>query len=320
MSRERRVVPPYRLPPGLAGVLDDAVFRLGDLECSAGGRVIVPDRSDFQEHRGCLRLADDHQEFLTNLGSGLDALGLEPGDVALFVLCQSVYLGLSEQRWYGVGDVKRFGGELDLSDCRTLRAGNRGARVRVYVILARHLERSDLRPWRKGTWLARTEFLLQTDWMGSLFRPIPLSDAVREELGLPAGALRYVQFADYDPLAPDEDANRPQFYVDESLLARINASGSGPAGKLAQIQLAFDLVTAIVHRSSGALRENDLPAWADIQETLLGRVLRIAAGKHTDVDELLPEVQGEPARVLARLEDRLQILKQYADSVTGESP
>ncbi len=318
MSRELRVVPPFDLPTGLLEALETSVLHFGDVDCASGGRVVVEDRDSFYRPNVSISWARDHRGFLRCLDQGLKEISLQPTDTTLLVQVQTRYLGLTQEALHrSLRDLQALEPTTDLANCEALRAGNRGVRIRAYLLLNRNVEPQPFRPWRKGTWLARAEFNVDTDWLGALFRPTPLDAQQRKELGLPNSVLRYMYLGDHDPLAsPDADTEQPIFYVDEDLLARLDAWSGSPMARATQLQLVQDFVTAIVHHGSRALRQREeIPAWEDAKESLLGRMLLVAAGKRVDPAALLEEVREEPTLVLARFEHEIKLRKEYIDSV-----
>ena len=198
-------------------------------------------------------------------------------------------------------------------------APHHGGTVHVFLLLARALEPLPLRPWRRGTWLARETFRIATEESQRLFLPKALDDETRREFGLPRKTMRYVRMDDVDPLEP-YDGEALDLYVDRELLDDLSARPRSPVSQAMQLQLAQDVIAAIVH--AAAARGSDLKGrtWNDLGDSLLARVLRIAAKAGVSHEQLLREVTAEPAKVIAYAESALDVLVRTREAVRdGES-
>lgn len=320
MSRELRIVPPFDVPPALQSVFEETVLHFGDRNCPAGRRIVV-DSDDFRGRDVRIVWAADQAQFRYSIVNGLSEASLRPVDVALVVLVQTRYLRLTSEALRVSLDGLDALEPISTLDANLVAAArHRGARVRVLLLLTRDRTRRALRPWRKGTCLAKTEFSLDTDWFGQLFSPKALDAETRLELNLPPSTMRYIRLGDHDPLLPFRDTEEPDFYVDEDLLSRIHHWSGSPMAQMAQLQLVQDFVAAIVQRASSRLpSKSALPPWQDVRNSLLGRMLTVAAGKKGDPATLLAEVRDDPNKVLARFEHQIGLGKKYIDSVTEGS-
>lgn len=322
MSRELRVVRPFHLPSALQSVFERTVLRFGDRECSSG-RGIVVDSDDFAGRDAQIVWGEDQAHFRRTIERGLREAKIGPTDAALVVLVQTRYLRLtSEVLRLRLEHLGALGPTSALDANLLVAARHRGAVVRVFLLLTRDRTRLPLQPWRKGTCLARTEFSLDTDWFGQLFSPKALDAATRQELDLPPSTIRYVRLGDHNPLVPYRDTEAPDFYVDEGLLSRTHHWSGTPMAHALQLQLVLDFVAAVVHRASSKLLEHSaLPSWQDpdVRDSLLGRMLAVAAGKKEDPARLLAEVRDDPNKVLARFEHQIGLRQKYVDSVTEGS-
>ena len=131
--------------------------------------------------------------------------------------------------------------------------------------------------------------------------------------------MRYVSMDDVNPLE-SYDAQALDLYVDRELLDDLSARPRSPASQAMQLQLAQDVITAIVH--DAAARESQLrgQTWSDLGDSLLARVLRIAAKAGASREQLLSDVTANPAKVIAYAEAALDVLVRTRESVRdGES-
>jgi hypothetical protein len=127
--------------------------------------------------------------------------------------------------------------------------------------------------------------------------------------------VRYVDFRDHEVLQPYVDQERPVFYVDERLLAQMSARRNSAPSKALQVQLAHDFIAAVIRRASAREEIVDM-SYADLRTTLLGSVLRVAAGpgaSDQDLERLVSEIRDVPERVIARAEHFIDILSGYAE-------
>ena len=256
---------------------------------------------------------------------GASDLDVEPSALGLLAVASTSYIKRSEIVYHRplseLDDLQRVTSITDGQRPVPFRTGFHGATLEVYVLLLRQVEKRPLRPWRKGTWISRAKFRIDVEKGAALFRPIPLDDEARERLGLPSGAVRYVDLDDHDVLAPFEDSEPPRFYIDADLLNRLGAHQNSPAARAIQAQLAQDFIAAVVHRAAGEA-QLDTHAWEDVESSLLGRVLRFTAGSGASRDDrqlLLKQVKDNAERTLARTEHAIDVRKALIDSLEADS-
>jgi hypothetical protein len=253
-----------------------------------------------------------------HLDRAAESAGLASDDLVFVVLVTSPRLRLAEVvETVALGDAERFidGVSLTSGPDRPdpMRAPFGGCSVSVALCLDAALDASvPLRPWRRGTWLARSEFRLSTSEGTTGFTPIPLSDEDRKRMGLPAGTVRYVEID--SPLVDSTEAGDLRLWVDEDLLALLAKYPTTAAAMNLQRQLFLDAVQAILLRAVQDDSFNDLGE-SELEGTLLGRVLVAAGGssskgaKQGDLSEPLQLLKANPAMVLARIENRVGKLK-----------
>ena len=326
MSSETRTVRPFAISTSLATVLSQTVLRFGNDTCEAGGRVTIFDPELHARKRAEIRWTPDDESFEAfrrALADGAAANGLDRSALALLVTVATPYLKITnivhQASCANLDAIARVVVLTQPNRPDAFCAPHHGATAEVFLLLARALEPLPLRPWRRGTWLARETFKIATEQSQRLFHPKPLDDETRREFGLPRKTMRYVRMDDADPLEP-YDAGALDLYVDRELLDDLSARPRSPVSQAMQLQLAQDVIAAIVH--AAAARENDLKGrtWADLGDSLLARVLRIAAKAGATREHLLREVTGDPAKVIAYAEAALDALARTREAVCdGES-
>lgn len=319
MNREMRTVRPFDVPPILERVLDQTLLGFGDLDCRADERITVDDPADFLRRDAQIRWAGDDPGFASfrrAVASGIKDLEIDPANAALLVQVRSRYLGMTEELLrHPLNDLDSLQRICAFPECKGFRAAHRGFVVTAWILLSRSIDRRSARPWRKGTWLAKATFQVDTDWFAGLFRPTPLDRTTREEHGLPASAMRYLHLGDHDPLESYKDTEQPTFFVDEELLSKLDAWSGSPFARAIQLQLVQDFVSAVVHESASRLsKRQELPAWSDIQGSVLGRLLGLVARTDEDRVHCLQEARDQPAKLIARIEHATSIRKEFIEA------
>lgn len=334
MSSEERIIRPF------LGI-DRVQSALNGLRLLVGDDVLEPDESrellphEFLNSRVSLLLAptpEDLKQMATRLADGIDEMGLETSSVELLVILSSPRLKIADP----VLRVALDG--LDSAEIRqplatgthrprALRAQFGGCVVEAYAILAENRRQELLRPWRKGTWLARCRFALRTDTGSSGFVPIAMTNGDRERLRIPRDAIRFVELED-SALASGVGDEALRLFVDEGLLAQLAAEPASTSAKTFQRQLFLDAVSAIVLSAS---RETTLATvtMAEIEESLLGRLIVKMAGRQTGENEAarrsrqedhLALVRNEPDIFLARVEALVSPKKDLSALLSGGEP
>ncbi|MCY4638118.1 MAG: hypothetical protein OXG04_27100 [Acidobacteria bacterium] len=326
MSSETRRVRPFAIPRTLADVLSKAVLRFGSDTCEAGGRVTILDPELHVRKRAEIHWTPDDESFggfRKTLAEGAAADGFDRSALALLVIAATPYLKITnvvhQASCENLDSMARVVALTEPDRPEALCAPHHGATVDIFLVLSRGLDRRSLRPWRRGTWLARETFRIATEQSQRLFHPKPLDDETRMQFGLPRKTMRYVRMDDVDPLE-SYDVRALDLYVDRELLDNLSARSRAPVSQAIQLQFAHDVIAAIVH--AAAARESELKGrtWTDLGDSLLARVLRIAAKAGASQEQLLREVTTDPAKVIAHAEAALDVLLRTREAVRdGES-
>ncbi len=327
MNREVRTIRPFQVDDSLTRVLDDVILRFGSEICAAKGRIEVDDPNDY-----CRRPAEiiwaseyDFNNFKGDISRGLTNLGIDDlSAVSLLITASSSYLGFTEIIFdHPVSALERLPIRVKLTNPRpkALSTGFHGGVIIVYLLLTRNIERHVLRPWRKGTWLARAKFRLLSRSQTRLFRLTPLSDEQRMRLGLPKDVARYLDMSDHEPMQNYDKSSPPIFYVDEELLAKLDAQPNSKISRYLQIQLVQDFILGVIN--SPAIQEEGLTDldWDDLSGSLLGRILNFVASPRASASQkmaLFKEIGNNPNLVAARVEDAINLRKELLVAMTEE--
>lgn len=328
MNSANRTIRPYKDIAAVEGVLDGAVLRFGPDECTAGTRLHV----DLLPHEFLVRSVvidlvpgeTDPVRFREHLTSALVKAGLEDALVDLVVIAKSSFLRIAEVVYRErLSRVYEFPRSLDLSGSperpRALRAPFSGFELDIALILACDLPPKPLRPFRKGTWLARTQLGVDTSLSRVLFSPVPLTPELRESLNIRPKASRFVDFDDYDFTDPSLNQELPKFYVDAELLAQLHARRSSTTARAIQVQLAVDFMAAMIQKA-GKLADQGL-TYDDISSSVLGSLVRMLsdpAGTASGRDSILAKIIHQPSRALADVEHVMSVASTYIAALTSE--
>lgn len=326
VNREVRTIRPFQVDYDLTRILDDVILRFGSEKCAAKGRIEVDDSNDYCRRPAEIIWASEHEfdYFKAVISRGVANLGIDSNAVSLLITASSNYLRITEIIFnHPVSDLERLPIRVNLSNPRrkALSTGFHGGVIIAYLLLTKDIERHVLRPWRKGTWLARARFRLLSRSQTSLFRLTPLNDEQRTRLGLPNGVARYLDMSDHEPLQNYDNTYPPTFYVDEELLTKLDAQPNSKISRFIQIQLVKDFILGVIN--SPAVQEEgstDLD-WGDLANTLVGRILKFVIGARASSDQgmaLFEEMINDPSRVAARVEDAIGLRKELLVALAEE--
>lgn len=320
MSSESRIIRPFDAP-SFDGIFADARLQLGDLECEPDSSVQLDDADGSIPSPARLVLAPEagFVDFKRNLGNGAVASNLGPGLLSLLVTASTAYLKYTDPVAIRSLTDQHLPRVVDLSESRAVQSTTSGFTVRAYLVLNQSLPRRPLQPWRKGTWLAHTEFRVVTRDEISPFRFRRLDQESRERLGLRPKTMRYVHLAEHDVLQPFADSDRPELYLDSDLFDELNVHNSSPTGRALQAQLILDFMTAVIIAAGKTL--DSAMSYADVEDSLTGRVVLMIAGPRSSREErdaVVRLIKDDPAKVIAWAEDSIDMHDLLIESLQSE--
>lgn len=324
MSKETRTIRPFVGLDELGRILEQTVLRFGGDRCISDGTLSI----DLSPHEFlltpvALEWAVDDEAFSQldgRLATAASAARLGLDRLSLLIVATSSFLKLADVLLdHSAAHLDKLPRVTSLTDdgrCGALSAPFSGFTVSVYLILAETVAPEPLRPHLKGSWLARTTFTVETSLAPAILPPTPLTKEKREQLGLPGRVVRFLDFGEHDLFSPYRDQERPIFYIDDGLLAELNAKRTAPPSKALQLQLAQDFVSAVVRRAATQRDRLRDMAYEDVRSCLLGSVIRIAAGpgsterQRADLMQLIAE---EPEKVIAYAEHAIDVAAGFSD-------
>lgn len=201
---------------------------------------------------------------------------------------------------------------------RSLQLAHNGVVFDLAVVLNRELKPQLGLPHRLGTWLARVRFTLANPAEGIGFTPLPLTAEKRKELKLSKQTATYARKNPYQPdlLSAIMLDDFVEYYVDESLLARMSSNPRHSQSALFQTQIFLGAVEFVVmeFQRLDSLDEIQLP---DIGEGLIGKLLRIVSDETSeDLRQWLDVLKTSPADFLAAVEASSEYLRRLDDSMS----
>ena len=269
---------------------------------------------------------DRFAAFRERVLQGLADHGIEPDAAALVVTAHTGYLKIvSILVYHLVSDLDRLERESIFDGperLKALRASTHGATVTAHLALIKNIEPVPLRPWRKGTWLAKATFRIQTDTAHQLFQPTSMDDETRNEFQLPKDCVCYVHMDPHDALRPYLHTSAPVFYVDADVLTRLDRAAGSAVGRAMQAQLARDFVAGVI-MDVAAQRAEEVASlsWDDIEGSLFGRIVAMVSGKGSSVaacQQMIQLVRNDPSRLLSQVEGALKLQPSVVQSLSAE--
>ncbi len=328
MSQEARTIRPFSDLGDIGALVDDAVLHFGDATCASNSSIAF----DGEPHTFVLRPAkiewapDDVElrDRVRRVRESVGASGVRADQLSLLVVAATPYLKIAEivldTPVSLLDSLPRVSSLTEPPRPRVFDTPHHGFAVDAFIVLNETVDPRPLLPWRRGTWLAHSRFVVATDAARTLFRLTPMDATQKEQLSLGSKTIRYLHLDEHDPLESfDEQPEKPIFYIDEQILGQLNATSRTPSGKALQLQMAVDFVGSVVAASS---RHPDLKTKSldDIEGSLLFRVLRAAAGagaKRTDLQTLYARVADDPGWVTAHAEHTIDIQKGLLENLRG---
>ena len=324
-STAQREVRPYKGVDMIQELFDKVVLVYGQYEIGSDEHQSIS-ASAYVNESVALRLlqdpeSDDDKEpepFATAFERLLPETGLTTNEVKFLVIASTSYLKIVDVVWQGgIDDVREAGQSIRLPrEPRPdpFRTPFGGCTVTFVAVLDQHRDKVVLEPSRKGTWLGRSRFTVETDLGEIGFTPIPLTDQERDRLGLPPGALRYVVVG--DPLDPEISQEDVEVYVDAELLGACIANPGTAGSRAFQHQILLTVISAILTKASRELQARGANvAISEVEDSILDRIITRASGGKGKPDDqtkqrLLELIRDDPGKFLTYVESWIRNLSR----------
>lgn len=239
-------------------------------------------------------------------------------DIEILIIATTPYLHLSETVWQG--SILAFTDSILTEDGLELVAngGSRpgplqapqgGCDISIFVSLSKAQPQRIGIAWRKGTWLASITMRIRTEHGNFGFTPEPLSDAIREQFGLPPNTIRYIDLP--STVEPADGASHISAFIDEDILIEITNNPRSDSSIVFQRQLVLDVMTAVIYKASKELVESDFNSYSQIETSLCGQLIASSSrNEKNQVDEekatqFFHLLKQEPAQFVSYQEARI---------------
>ena len=327
MATETRVLRPFATPLKVEQLVRSAALKVGDTVLQPDGRATL-DYDAYLNLPVSLSLGDSGgltEDELDGVLESLAEIGLTPDMVLGTVSLHSSFLKISEYvAVFPISELRDLPGDIEIASAgkrpSALRTPYSGCRVETAVLLGSAREPVVGQPWRKGTWLARSRFHLSCELEYAGFTPRPMDADQKATLGVSAKAARYVTLpAGVDPLRDEVAPDVLELWVDADLLGAIAAQPKSMLSVALQRQLFVDAFNAVTSIARADPSIDDLQ-WSDIEDSLLGRLIRglVGSKRGESVDDsrergqqLLTMMRSDQAQFSSIVEDHAGVTAAF---------
>ena len=320
MASEHRSSRPYSGLRKCQKAFQETVLRVGDVEVAHNGsRQVSP--TEFLNERFQISFGEDKETFATlvsELETAANTHGISSDDLEIVVIASCTYWKVTEELFSASldeftaldGPNVTLAGRHDRERPLTFTA--KTLRIEAGCLLSKTIEKRPLRPFRKGTWLAKTHYAINPGQDFEGFEPKPLDAPARSDLKIEEHE-QTQRFMDVkadptDPATTDEDFG---LYVDELTLRSLEENPRTLGTSLMQRILGMDMARAIIYRASKAI--NDGPkSMGDIKNSVFDNVLDAfsrddkGAVSEDTKEKLFANVKATPEIFVSCVEDTLE--------------
>lgn len=328
MSTEQRDIRAIGTSPAIEGLLHGATLWVGDVELARDERLVL-EEDVFLNTSVSLDLGTREQLdiALVKAQAELKPLNLALEHLEFVVTLSSGYLKICELRHrMPLSDLSTVGPRLKLSEPPRplgLRSPRAGCTIEASIYVASQRPSHPLRPWRMGSWLARSTWSLVTDHGFGGFTPKPMDAQKKKEFGLPPSAVRYVVVPEEATMELGSTEEQVELWIDADLLARISLNPKSKPARLLQLQFFVDTVAAVVDAATRAPSFSAL-SWKDLEDTLLGRVIALIAPNGSSeaartqaCSNALDRLKEDRQAFIAHVEGATELLAAYRTELDG---
>lgn len=322
-----RTIRPFRGLETIGKVFESTNMHFGPDACTANAQLYLElHPHEFLARPTSIRWTSEEnafRDFRESIRNGLQTAEVPMEAAKLIIVAKSSFLKLAEIVYQlPLTSIDELPWQLNLSSKnrpRALSTPFSGFSLQVAIILACDIPQESLRPSRKGTWLAQAVFGVDTRLSQVFFSPVPLTDEIRKSLKVGAKATRFVDLDGYDFQYSAAEQELPKFYVDEAVLAQLNARRSSGLGKVLQIQLAVDFVSAIIRKASET--EQTGLTYDNVRHSILGSVVRMlspSSANGAQLDANLSLILDNPSRAIADMEHVFNVTNVLLDALAND--
>ena len=320
MASEQRASRPYSGLRKCQQAFQETVLSVGEREVAHGGALRVS-VTEFLNERFQISFGEDRQSFATlvsELETAANTHGISSDDLEIVVIASCTYWKVTEELFSASldeftaldGPNVTLAGRHDRERPLTFTA--KTLRIEAGCLLSKTIEKRPLRPFRKGTWLAKTRYAVNTGQDFEGFEPKPLDAPARRELDI--GDYEETQrfmHVEADPTDPETTDEEFVLYVDELTLKSLEENPRTLGTSLMQRILFMDMARAIIYRASDVIYE-DKKSMGDIKNSVFDNVLDAfsrddkGAVSEDTKEKLFANVKATPEIFVSCVEDTLE--------------
>jgi hypothetical protein len=320
MASEHRSSRPYSGLRNCQQAFQEAVLRVGEQEVAHGGALRVS-ATEFLNEKFQISFGEDKETFailVSELETAAHAHGISNDDLEIVVIASSTYWKITEKlfsvslgEFAGLNDPNvTLAGRHDRK--RPFAFPSKTLKIEAGCLLSRTIEKRPLRPFRKGTWLTKANYAVNTGQDFEGFEPKPLDAPARRKLKIEKyeETQRFMD-VEADPTDPDTTDEDFGLYVDELMLKSLEENPRTVGTTLMQRFLFMDMARAIIYRASDAIFQGE-KSMGDIKNSVFDKVLDAfsrddkGAVDENEKEKLFENVKNTPEIFVACVEDTLQ--------------
>ncbi len=319
MSTEQRVIRPFSPLPGLDALAREIRLRVGPDELVDGERVLLT--RDVYMHSPVSLVVPEIREggdAVAAIADELERRDLNFDDVGFAVTLYTRYLKiLNFECRSTLTDWLNLETEVQVATPTArppaLQAPHGGCSVEAMFYLRSEKPRQPNRPWRFGTWLARSSFEIVTEDSLTGFIPKSLTAERKAAMKLAAKTVSYVSMGGNSPLEPDCGIDDVELWIDADLLSRLSLMPLDKRSVALQTQFFMLTISEIVAAAvaDAGLR---LVGWADIETSILGKVISILIPNKSSADarkslgeSYLDMIKGDSQRFMSFIQEKAEL-------------
>lgn len=322
MSSETRVVRPFQSADKTQDWINDNLR----IELVSGTSILEKltpgstSRIDANTLLSCSPLLTgiDENLYKAVIADATDMGGLDPENLKILVVVKSSYLKqVSLISEYSVEEIRGLSNSIPLND-ELFKCVHHGWEVSVLLLLSNSSIPQPGVAWRRGTWLARVDFLVASPTEGLGFTPRALTEEIRTHYELSQKTTRYAQVVDGMSILDGATVDAVlEYYVDEALLQRLSASPTSPFSILEQTRIFLDAASFVV---TEACRDSDFRGKSvdDVKDSVVHKFLILLAGDNkADQKSWLAIWQDSPAKIIAQIEAHANLAEKIEKVMAG---
>lgn len=300
---ETRVIRPFLGLERAEELATRSELKIGNSKFGCGS-VILPNHRI--KERGFVFLPNLKKQDLLD---ACKAASVTPQNVSYVVFASSKMHRVSISIYeYPLDSKRELETELHLDDLaeselsRLVFLDSTGFDLYAVLILVNTEKEKALKPSQVGTWLCKSQFSIKPEVDVSSFAPEPLSDAVKEQFGLPKDCFSYVYLA--ENLLQSEDLSEVvTVYLDPEVLNLLLIDETDDVSKQIQTSLVIQTVETVVQGIVRFMEEDGLAlSDLDLSSGVLRFLEQLSANMRISTEDLIDISTGNFSLLRARLE------------------